>query len=149
MVMSPVELGTKSHCAGEGQQQFTRLANADITPRSWGRKVWLWVPRDAEPRIAVPTRASSNLPDRLKQTVGSESYCGFSQGTTREFDWNISMNLQKNLKCRGLDSNLVSAEYKSAQICLNCSLCSVDSWNEIVLLNLKSDWRSNRDHIEN
>jgi hypothetical protein len=25
MVMSPVGLGTKNHCAGEGQQQFTVL----------------------------------------------------------------------------------------------------------------------------
>jgi hypothetical protein len=27
MVVSPTELGTKNHCAGEGQQQFTRQQN--------------------------------------------------------------------------------------------------------------------------
>jgi hypothetical protein len=75
--------------------------------------------------------------DQPNQTVESEGYCGFSEGTTRELDWNICVNLQKDYKCRGWDSNLAPAEYKSAQICLDCSLRSVDSRNEIVMLRLE------------
>jgi hypothetical protein len=68
-IMDPTGSKTKNDCADKGQQQFTSQlepidgSSCKIPPESWDRKIRSWVPWDPQPKMTVPARASSNLPE--------------------------------------------------------------------------------------